>query len=702
MAEDNTGSEDSESFNTSSSISNREKSSTIGLSQELENLSLSEILIDYYSEGLRSIKSTEIICNEQECFTFKYIPDPGIHQAYVVGPDSEFKEESGEELYLRLVKDAGIAPVKRIVNSLKDDYLGLEHYGLDPRQMKPLTEALIRNTTIRELNLRCNELTVDGLYHLGLLICDIAGSLRKLNLQHCKIGPEGIALLVSGLEVCSLEELDLSHNEIGDTGMEELASKLCYNVSIRELNLSHNGLTHQSGMYLADTMDENIALQHLDLSWNRISEEPGLKAFLTSAADSNETILSLNLSWNSLGGDKIANIIKNFIGQQRSIKELNLSHNRLGSISENTRIAKGISTSETLKTLDLSYNGHTADSAFALLSNIQGAKLQTLLLTNVWVNAEFEKLQKSGRLRVVVEGVSGGSHIKGPDVKAMLLKRANFLGYKPKKNKKDFGWFLLRLQNAGTLVPVKKAKFDILVQEDKIKFDEGLIDELAKQFKNEEKKIDLNLMLDKYLEIFPDTVLPVPKEKRKKKASEDEKKSKENTQDTKEKTSEVKEVKEKEALKTAPEPTEKKKKTKKDTKVRETLQTTPEPTEKIKETKIDTEVRETASAQNVPGSILVNKTSSKDTVKSHKEVTFMDENVEEEIKLNVEIESDQTQESLQPKELSEPEETVYDILDTEQPAEEEISEEETAETTEGETPRWKVKQKQPKLTSVAQ
>ncbi|KAG8318427.1 hypothetical protein J6590_001538 [Homalodisca vitripennis] len=687
MADDSTETEDSESIETSSSHSNQEKSSTSRLSQEFEHSSLPEIWIDHNSEGLRSIKSTEIICNDDECFIFKYIPDPGIHQAYVVGADYEFKEESGEELYLRLVKEAGIAPIKRIISSLKDSYLGLEHYGLDPRQMKPLTEALIRNTTIRELNLRCNELTVDGLYHLGLLICDIAGSLTKLNLQHCKIGPEGIVMLVSGLEICSLEELDLSHNEIGDSGMEELANKLCYNVSIRKLNLSHNGLTQLSGMWLADTMDENLALQHLDLSWNRISEEPGLKMFLTSATDSNETILSLNLSWNSLGGDKIANIIKNFIGQQRSIQELDLSHNRLGSILENTRIAKGISTSETLKTLDLSYNGHNADSALALLSNIQGSKLQTLLLSNVWVNAEFEKLQKSSRFRVVVEGVSGGSQIKGPDVKAMLLKRANFLGYKPKKNKKDFGWFLLRLKNADTLVPVKKAKFDLLIQEDKIKFDEGLIDELAKQFKNEEKKIDLNSMLEKYLEIFPDTVLPVPKEKRKRKASKDERKTKEITTDINEKISKVKEVKERETLKTTPELTEKNKETQKDTKVRETLKTTPEPTEKRKETKIDAKVRETLtvkpSAQKFPVSILVT-TTSKDDKKSHKEVTFMDENDKEENKINVEIESDQTQEYLQPKELSGPEETISGISDTEQPAEEEISEEEIAEDIEGE------------------
>uniref|UniRef100_A0A1B6KJN2 Uncharacterized protein n=1 Tax=Graphocephala atropunctata TaxID=36148 RepID=A0A1B6KJN2_9HEMI len=664
--------------------------------REWQEMSMREIPIDQNLEDIESIesikseKSEELISIEEECLTFNDIPDPGNLQTYGIGTDVKPKEESDVEIYLRLIKDVGIAPIKRIVNSLKGHYLGLEHYGLDPRQFKPLTEALMRNTTVQELNLRCNVLTEDALFHLGLLTCNI-GCLRKLDLQHCKIGPEGVAMLVRDLEVCGLDELDLSHNEIGDRGMEELANKLSYNTSIHRLNLSHNGLTHQSAIWLADTIEENIALHHLDLSWNHISEEPGLKMFLMSAAESNANLLSLNLSWNSLGGDKIATIIKNFIGQHRAIQELDLSHNRLGSISENTRIAKGINTSETLKTLNLSYNGHTAESAFALVSNINKAKLKTLLLTNVWVKPEFEKIERYGGLKIVVEGVTGGAHIKGPDVKAMLLKRANFLGYKPKKKKKDFGWFLLRLRKADTLVPVKKAKFELLVQEDKIKFDEGMIDELANQFRNEEKKVDLNEMLEKYLDIFPDTVLPVPKEKKKKKVSKDEKKvsTDEKNVSKDEKKASIDEKKESKDEQNS-------RKSKKDSMIQEdrgskgTVESrkesmNKEPTEKRRETRIDTQDRASKSVKTsvpkMPGSIMVKKISypNEDRRKSPKEVTFVDENNKEIIFVyendnkgnETEMEMDQTEEL---PHIAVEEETATDTIDKDKPAEEEIAE----------------------------
>lgn len=71
--------------------------------------------------------------------------------------------------------------------------------------------------------------------------------------------------------------------------------------------------------------------------------------------------------------------------------------------SDNTKIAKGINLAESLKELNLSYNGITADTAFALLSSVNGsrAKLQTLRLDNVWVKPEFYKVGRNRGLDVV-------------------------------------------------------------------------------------------------------------------------------------------------------------------------------------------------------------------------------------------------------------------------------------------------------------
>lgn len=77
-------------------------------------------------------------------------------------------------------------------------------------------------------------------------------------------------------------------------------------------------------------------------------------------------------------------------------------------------------------------------------------------------------------------------------------------------------WFLLRLQEANKLKPVKKNTFVDLVMEDKISFDDGLIDEMAKKFRNEKKRVDLPLMLELYMKLFPQTELPkkIPKKKK--------------------------------------------------------------------------------------------------------------------------------------------------------------------------------------------
>lgn len=71
--------------------------------------------------------------------------------------------------------------------------------------------------------------------------------------------------------------------------------------------------------------------------------------------------------------------------------------------SDNTKIAKGINLAESLKELNLSYNGITADTAFALLSSVNGsrAKLQTLRLDNVWVKPNFYKVGCNRGLDVV-------------------------------------------------------------------------------------------------------------------------------------------------------------------------------------------------------------------------------------------------------------------------------------------------------------
>lgn len=71
--------------------------------------------------------------------------------------------------------------------------------------------------------------------------------------------------------------------------------------------------------------------------------------------------------------------------------------------------------------------------------------LQTLDLDGIRVYTDFIKiknrLEASRGMEITIEGTLSDYEIKGPNLKEMMLKRARFEGFKPKKKKrkKDFG-----------------------------------------------------------------------------------------------------------------------------------------------------------------------------------------------------------------------------------------------------------------------
>lgn len=63
------------------------------------------------------------------------------------------------------------------------------------------------------------------------------------------------------------------------------------------------------------------------------------------------------------------------------------------------------------------------------------------------------------------------------------------------------------MREEGQLEPMKKPEFLLIFQNLKIKDSDETIEELAKAFKNSKRKIDVVLMLKKYLRLYPDTKL---------------------------------------------------------------------------------------------------------------------------------------------------------------------------------------------------
>lgn len=67
------------------------------------------------------------------------------------------------------------------------------------------------------------------------------------------------------------------------------------------------------------------------------------------------------------------------------------------------------------------------------------------------------------------------------------------------------------MKSEGNLEPMNYATFLTTFENLNIKGGEEVIPELAKVFKKNKKKVDIVLMLKRYLELYPDTQLPEEK-----------------------------------------------------------------------------------------------------------------------------------------------------------------------------------------------
>lgn len=70
-------------------------------------------------------------------------------------------------------------------------------------------------------------------------------------------------------------EVDLSDNNLGDSGAAAMAGMLKENGTLVSLNLSGNHFSDRSAEHLGSALLANATLQHLDLSYNTLGERAG-------------------------------------------------------------------------------------------------------------------------------------------------------------------------------------------------------------------------------------------------------------------------------------------------------------------------------------------------------------------------------------------------------------------------------------------
>ncbi|CAM4682972.1 unnamed protein product [Leuciscus chuanchicus] len=219
--------------------------------------------------------------------------------------------------------------VKSLCSGLRSPHckletLKLEFCGLRRDSCSALVAALKSNPShLKELDLSCNNIGNEAATWLVGLLPDCG--LETLRLSSCGITKEACAFLTSALssKPCQLKKLDLSDNKLWDLGVGLFSGLLANpNCNIEELRLERCNFTFRScGLSM-----EHSRLTALDLSDNDV-QDSGMKQLANSLKNPSCKLQKLRLSCCRLTEKGFSSLASALRSNPFSLKELDLSNN---------------------------------------------------------------------------------------------------------------------------------------------------------------------------------------------------------------------------------------------------------------------------------------------------------------------------------------------------------------------------------------
>ncbi|XP_070580537.1 protein NLRC5-like [Ptychodera flava] len=192
-------------------------------------------------------------------------------------------------------------------------------------------------------------------------------NLDYLDLSHNNIGDSGAKSLSDVMRsMDGLTGLDLSHNNIGDSGAKSLSEVMRSMHGLTHLDLSHNNIGDSGAKSLSEVMRSMHGLSHLDLSHNNIgyySDKKSLRVVMRSM----DGLTHLDLSHNNIE-DSGAKSLSDVMRSMHGYNHLDLSHNNIGDSGAKS-LSEGMRSMDGLTHLDLSHN-NIGDSGAMSLSEV--------------------------------------------------------------------------------------------------------------------------------------------------------------------------------------------------------------------------------------------------------------------------------------------------------------------------------------------